>query len=237
MLVVLSIVLFSKMNVVTRSKTEPKDAPFEVEAAVPAAEAAAEQAALKAAAAVTVQFRADGEAELLGMQCAMDDKPAATEKKAEAEADKGESSASASASANTVADKGEADEGESSASASAKTGKGKADEGESSASASTKTGKGKADEGESSASASAKAGKGKAPITRSKAAAMDVPVSTLFTSTLFTLVEGFTDEPCVWDTVEEDFYFVCMMGDVGGLDNWMQETVTNPFTHPLLRHL
>ena len=220
MLVVLSIVLFSKMNVVTRSKTEPKDAPFEVEAAVPAAEAAAEQAALKAAAAVTVQFRADGEAELLGMQCAMDDKPAATEKKAEAEADKGESSASASASANTVADKGEADEGESSASASAK------------------TGKGKADEGESSASASAKTGKGKAPmVTRSKAAAMDVPVSTLFTSTLFTLVEGFTDEPCVWDTVEEDFYFVCMMGDVGGLDNWLQETVTNPFTHPLLRHL
>ena len=78
---------------------------------------------------------------------------------------------------------------------------------------------------EKKAETTADNGKGKA-ATRSATAAMadSVPVSEDFL--------GFAEEPVVWSTVEEDFYFLCMMG-VGGLattDSWMGKLeMENPF--------
>jgi len=78
---------------------------------------------------------------------------------------------------------------------------------------------------EKKAETTADNGKGKA-ATRSATAAMadSVPVSEHFL--------GFAEEPVVWSTVEEDFYFLCMMG-VGGLattDSWMGKLeMENPF--------
>ena len=78
---------------------------------------------------------------------------------------------------------------------------------------------------EKKAETTADNGKGKA-ATRSATAAMadSVPVAKDFL--------GFTEEPVVWSTVEEDFYFLCMMG-VGGLattDSWMGKLeMENPF--------
>ena len=79
--------------------------------------------------------------------------------------------------------------------------------------------------GEKKAETTADNGKGKA-ATRSATAAMadSVPVSEDFL--------GFAEEPVVWSAVEEDFYFLCMMG-VGGLattDSWMGKLeMENPF--------
>ena len=44
--------------------------------------------------------------------------------------------------------------------------------------------------------------------------------------------QGFGPEDYGWPTVEEEFYFLCVLG-VGGLvatDSWLAATMTNPFT-------